>query len=104
MGSYQVEITGAARREIRILPGHVRQPIFREIQALEKEARPYSSKGLKSTKNFKIPRGVELRRIRVDRWRVVYVIEPDLSLVTVLAIRKRPPYQYDDLEELLKEV
>jgi mRNA-degrading endonuclease RelE of RelBE toxin-antitoxin system len=47
---------------------------------------------------------VELRRIRIDRWRVVYVIESDLSLVTVLAVRKRPPYQYEDLEELLKEV
>jgi len=104
MGSYQVEITHAARREIRNLPGHVRPLIFREIQALEKEARPYSSKGMKSTKSFKIPKDIELRRIRIDRWRVVYVVEQDLSLVTVLAIRKRPPYQYDDLEELLKEV
>ena len=32
------------------------------------------------------------------------IFEPDLSLVTVLAVRKRPPYQYEDLEELLKEV
>ncbi|MBU4225820.1 MAG: type II toxin-antitoxin system RelE/ParE family toxin [Chloroflexi bacterium] len=104
MGSYRVEITNAARREIRNLPGHMRQLIFREIQALEKEARPYSSKGMKSTKNFKISKDVELRRIRMDRWRVVYVIEQELSLVTVLAIRKRPPYQYEDLEDLLKEV
>jgi len=104
MGSYRVEIANAARREIRNLPGHARPPIFREIQALEKEARPYSSKGMKSTKSFKIPKDVELRRLRIDRWRVVYVIEPDLSLVTVLAVRRRPPYQYDDLEELLKEI
>lgn len=41
---------------------------------------------------------------RVDRWWVLYVIEPDLSLVTVLAIRKRPPYQYEDLGELLEEM
>lgn len=104
MVSYQVEITNAARREIRNLPGHVRHLIFREIQALEKEARPTSSKGMKSTKNFKIPKNVELRRIRMDRWRVVFVIEQELSLVTVLAVRKRPPYQYEDLDELLKEV
>lgn len=104
MGSYRVEITDAARREIRNLPGHARPLIFREIQALGKDAHPYTSKGMKATKSFKIPKDIELRRIRIDRWRVVYVIEPDLSLITVLAVRKRPPYQYDDLEELLQEI
>ena len=104
MASYQVEITNAARREIRNLPGNVRQLIFREIKALEKEARPHSSNKLKSTKGFQIPKNVELRRIRMDHWRVVYAIEPEFSLVTVLAVRKRPPYQYEDLDELLKEV
>lgn len=104
MASFQVELTNAARREIRSLPGNVRPLIFREIQLLEKDARPFSSKGMKSTKSFQIPKDIELRRIRLDRWRVVYVIQPELSLVTVLAIRKRPPYQYDDLEELLKEI
>jgi mRNA-degrading endonuclease RelE of RelBE toxin-antitoxin system len=103
MGSYRVEITISAKREIRNLPGHARSSIFHEITALERNARPHTSKGLKSTKTFKIPKDVELRRIRIDHWRVVYAIEPDLSLVTVLAIRKRPPYQYEDLEELIKE-
>jgi mRNA interferase RelE/StbE len=102
MASYRVEITNAARREIRDLPGNVRQLIFREIQSLEKNARPYSSKGMKSTKSFKIPKDVELRRIRIDRWRVVYVLDKEFSLIIVLAVRKRPPYQYDDLDELLK--
>jgi mRNA interferase RelE/StbE len=104
MASYRVEITNTARREIRNLPGNVRQLIFREIQALEKEARPHSSNQMKSTKSFEIPKDVELRRIRMDHWRVVYVIEQELSLVTVLAVRKRPPYQYEDLDELLQEV
>ena len=104
MGSYRVELTKAARQEIRNLPGNVRQLIFREIQELEKDARPSVSQAMKSTENFKIPEGMELRRIRMDRWRVVYVMEQALSLVTVLAVRKRPPYQYEDLEELLKEV
>jgi mRNA-degrading endonuclease RelE of RelBE toxin-antitoxin system len=59
MASYRVEITNAARREIRNLPGNVRQLIFREIQLPEKDAHPYSSKGMKSTKRFKIPKDVE---------------------------------------------
>ena len=77
MASFRVEITNAARREIRDLPGNVRQLIFREIQSLDRDARPYSSKGMKSTKSFKIPKDVELRRIRIDRWRVVYVVEKE---------------------------
>jgi len=104
MASFRVEITNAARREIRGLPGNVRQLIFREIQSLETEARPYSSKEMKSGKNFKIPAYIELRRIRIDRWRIVYALETEYSLATVLAVRKRPPYQYDDLEELLKSL
>lgn len=103
MGSYRVEISNLARREIRNLPGHARPLIFHALQLLEKDAHPYSSKGMKSIKGLKIPKGVELRRIRINRWRMVYVVEPDQSVVTVLAVRKRPPYQYQDLEELLKE-
>ncbi len=104
MASFRVEITNAARREIRGLPGNVRQLIFREIQSLEKDVRPYSSKGMKSMKAFKIPAEVELRRIRIERWRIVYAVENEYSLATVLAVRKRPPYQYDDLEELIKSL
>ena len=78
--------------------------IFGEIQSLENDARPYSSKMMKSTKTTIVPAGLELRRIRVDRWRIVYVVEKEFSLVTVLAVRKRPPYQYDDLEELIKNL
>ena len=102
MGSYRVEITNAAKREIRNIPGHIRPLIFREIRSLEKEIYPHTSKGMRSTKNFKIPKGIEMRRIRIDRWRIIYIIEREQSLVTVLAIRKRPPYQYNDLEELFE--
>jgi len=104
MGSYRVEISNMVRREIRNLPGNAHALIFHTLQSLENDAHPSSSKGMRSIKGFKMPKGVELRRLRINRWRLVYVVEPDLSLVTVLAVRKRPPYQYKDLEELLKEV
>jgi len=42
MDSYRVEITNAARWEIRNLLVHARPLIFREIQALEKLPRFYS--------------------------------------------------------------
>jgi len=34
----------------------------------------------------------------------VYVIDEEWELVTVLAVRKRPPYDYEDLKELLAEI
>lgn len=45
--------------------------------------------------------GADLRRIRLANWRIVYLVDDDLALVTVLAIRKRPPYQYEDLTDLI---
>ena len=46
----------------------------------------------------------ELRRLRLDRWRVIYSITEADRAVDVLAVRKRPPYDYGDLEELFEEV
>ena len=48
--------------------------------------------------------GTELDRIRIASWRIVYLIEEKWKLVSVLAIRKRPPYQYDDLDKLTDNV
>jgi mRNA interferase RelE/StbE len=43
----------------------------------------------------------ELRRLRIDRWRIVYAVTEADRIVDVLAVRKRPPYDYGDLAELL---
>ena len=45
--------------------------------------------------------GAELRRLRLDRLRIVYAISDKERIVDVLAVRKRPPYDYSDLERLL---
>jgi mRNA-degrading endonuclease RelE of RelBE toxin-antitoxin system len=44
---------------------------------------------------------LEVRRIRLEDWRVIYVVNEELLQVQVLTIRQRPPYTYDDLDELL---
>ena len=94
--SYQLEVSPAAREEIRRLPGHVRQRARCVISALAHEPRPVDSKRL----DFALAVG-EPRRARMDRWRIIYaVIETDLNLVAVLAVRHRPPYGYDDLPEI----
>jgi mRNA interferase RelE/StbE len=44
---------------------------------------------------------LEVRRLRLDEWRVIYVVDEEWSEVGVLAVRKRPPYDYSDLSALL---
>lgn len=39
-----------------------------------------------------------------DRWRIVYAVSEAEKAVDVLAVRKRPPYDYGDLEELLQKI
>ena len=45
----------------------------------------------------------DLRRLRLDKWRIVYAISEGDKIVDVLAVRKRPPYDYGDLGRLLGE-
>ena len=76
---YQLWIEDEAKTEIRRLPGHMRQRIHQAVQGLCNE-------------------------LRLNRWRVVYVVDEEWSEVGVLAVRKRPPYDYRDLPELLAEL
>ena len=46
----------------------------------------------------------ELRRIRLERWRIVYAITESDQAIDVLTVRKRPPYDYGDLERLLAAI
>jgi mRNA interferase RelE/StbE len=102
MVSYQVEVTTQARKEIRQLPGNMRQRVIRALRALEQEPRPHNSRPLDAGKaGIELASGVELLRIRMASWRIIYLVEEEWTLVSVLAVRKRPPYQYDDLGELV---
>ncbi|MGQ9682523.1 MAG: type II toxin-antitoxin system RelE family toxin, partial [Anaerolineae bacterium] len=47
---------------------------------------------------------VEARRLRLERWRIVYVVTEDDQTVDILAVRKRPPYDYGDLAALLATI
>lgn len=88
-----------ALREIQELPGHLRQRVKRAVRALADNPHPANSK------NLDVP-GLEheIRRLRLDKWRVVYAITEVDNAVDVLTVRKRPPYDYGDLETLLREL
>jgi mRNA interferase RelE/StbE len=95
MSRYEVYVTPQAWQEMYSLPGYIRQRVKRVVDELSQNPRPAKSKELDAKY------GRELRRLRLDRWRIVYAVTEDEKWVDVLAVRKRPPYDYGDLEELL---
>lgn len=105
MASYQVSVTSTARAEVRSLPGNIRQRIIRLLRELEQEPRPQTSKALDvSTLEGLTLQGIDARRIRLEGWRIIYAVDDEGEHITVLAIRRRPPYQYEDLQQLLDEL
>jgi mRNA interferase RelE/StbE len=95
---YVVHVTPAAWKEMKALPGHMRQRVRKAVDDLADEPRPSKSKKLDLPD---LP--TEVRRLRLDRWRIVYAVSDAEETVDVFAIRKRPPYDYGDLESILKD-
>jgi mRNA interferase RelE/StbE len=97
--SYRVWIDAPAIAETKATPGHVRQRLKRAMRELGDDPRPDDSKALDwPTGNF------EPRRIKLRNWRIVYAVDDDSRWVWVLAVRRRPPYDYGDLDALLRRV
>jgi len=66
---YQLFVTPAAWKEVKSLPGQVRQRVRKAVAALAANPRPPKSKALTVT-----GLQVEVRRLRLDRWRILYAI------------------------------
>lgn len=99
MSRYRIFVTPRALREIKELPGHMRQRIRQAVRELAENPGPDGSRRLD------IPDlAQEIRRLRIDRWRVLYAITEADNAIDVLAVRRRPPYDYGDLEVLLREL
>jgi mRNA-degrading endonuclease RelE of RelBE toxin-antitoxin system len=82
--------------DLKHLSGNVRRQMIKAVDALEQDARPAESKQLSLADDQH-----ELRRLRLGHWRIVYLIVDEQPLV--LAIRRRPPYDYTDLASLIEE-
>ena len=99
MSRYTVYVLPDAWQEIKNLSGHMRQRVRRAVDGLADDPRPPRSKRLKV--ELVDP---ELYRLRLDRWRIVYAVAEEYHTVDVLAVRKRPPYDYGDLGALIAEI
>jgi len=40
----------------------------------------------------------------LDQWRLLYAVSQEEEIIDILAVRKRPPYDYGDLSTLLEEI
>jgi mRNA interferase RelE/StbE len=88
---YRIRITETAEREIRRLPGHVRQRARQAVSHLGEEPRSAGAKELRERPGF--------YRVRLDGWRIIYQIDDQIQMVTILrARRKTGPETYQDLE------
>jgi mRNA interferase RelE/StbE len=86
-------------REIKDLPGYIRQRVRQVIGKFADHPNPPRSKRLE----FAAPES-QLYRYRLENWRIVYSITESEKVVDILAIRKRPPYDYGDLQKLLDDL
>ena len=85
-----------AQADLRRLPGNIRRRMIVEIDNLERDPRPARSKQLSIDGEKR-----EIRRLRLDKWRVIYLVLEEQPVI--FAIRKRPPYNYEDLKDLIEE-
>ncbi len=97
---YRLRINDPVKDQLRSAPGHVRQQLHRAVESLSENPRPPDSRAMTPPPGTTI----ELRRIRMSNWRIVYLIDEIGSAVGVLTIRRRPPYDYADLSMLIQQL
>lgn len=78
--SYCIEFSPSARKVFLKLPGQLQQRITEKINMLMTNPRPPDCKKLQNSENY---------RIRIGEWRVIYRIEDNILLITVLKIGHR---------------
>ena len=80
MGSYRIEIKRSAAKELEAIPAKDRRRVATKIQALAGNPRPAGCEKLS---------GHDKYRIRQGNYRILYTIEDDVLLVTVIKIGDR---------------
>jgi mRNA interferase RelE/StbE len=95
---YSVWVRPQALKEMAELPGNFRNRVKRAIDGLASDPRPSESAKLRLTSaggGTEAPE--EAHRLRLDNWRIIYLVNDAESWVVVVAVRRRPPYDYQDL-------
>ena len=81
MGKYSVEVKFSARKELKALSDPVLVRVIRKLESLADVPRPAGCKKLKGYN--------DMWRIRIGDWRVVYLIDETVKLVSIVRIAHR---------------
>lgn len=79
--TYEVEITPAARRQIKKLPHDIQQKVVAKLEELTLEPRPDGVKKLAGSD--------DLYRVRLGKYRIIYAIQDNLLLITVVKVNNK---------------
>ncbi|WP_026735847.1 type II toxin-antitoxin system RelE family toxin [Fischerella sp. PCC 9605] len=79
--SYQVELAPAAVRQVKKLPADIQQKVVAKLEELAVNPRPDGV--------VKLEGAEDLYRVRLSSYRIVYQIQDDLLLVTVVKVKHR---------------
>ncbi len=91
------KLTQTAYADLKKLPGNTRRLVIQAIDRLENDLRPPNSREQKIEEDNR-----EVRRLRIGKWRIIYLILDEEPII--IGLRHRPPYDYSDLEDLINEV
>jgi len=96
----------SVHRARKRLPGRVRQRIGRAIDQLAWQPQPSTSEALRLLEEIQVEGSFpwDVRRLRVEDYRVVYAVSEKWQEIVVLTVERRPPYDYQDLVDLLKDL
>ena len=89
--SYRIELSPDAKREVALLPGHVRAQALQLIEALGQQPRSPKARELRAKPGI-------YRIWLAGRWRIAYTIEDDVQRVRILRIRRKEQIDYESLE------
>jgi mRNA interferase RelE/StbE len=81
MDEYSIVFARSARKELLALPTKVAQRVLDNIERLERDPRPPGCKKLEGS--------VNLWRIRIGHYRVLYAIDDEQRVIDVIAVRHR---------------
>ncbi len=81
MDEYSVVFARSARKELVALPAKLAQRVLTNIVGLQRDPRPPGCKKLEGS--------VNLWRIRIGHYRVLYAIDDEHRIVDVIAVRHR---------------
>ena len=86
----RIEISPAARREIRALPAYVRAQAIQIMEELGRDPRPARAKELQDRENI-------FRIWLAGRWRIVYEVDDHLHAVLIMRVRRKEDIDYPGL-------